>query len=690
MPLLDNIPIGIIQHNSAKKCIYANSFIKEFLNLDCQQLCYNDADEEKWIYPEDLQKQKELTRDLLNNQKESESIARILNYNRGYKYMKINRTVVVEEKISFMHTFIDINNQKLLEHSLKEESLKTEKAYSHKSVFLANMSHEIRTPLNGIIGMLTLLEDTKTTNIQRDYIDMIKECSCNLLTIINDILDFSKLEAGRIVLDLKPMNLKNCIDATNDIILSKMNEKSIDFVSNIDDKIPDYIISDTNRIKQILLNLLSNAAKFTERGRVSLKITKISYTEALRLQTKFCENPKPLSMDSVFIRVNISDTGCGISEEDKVRLFQSFNQLDNHLTTKVHQGTGLGLAITKELVELLSGFVWLDWSECDTGSCFSFVLATDDCKTEIPTSESEHVMRSSSIIIVDDNVINRISLLGILNKWGIKCLAVSNGDEALFYTLNNKYDMGIIDICMPKMDGPTFVSRLREQQGPNKNMPVIALSSIGDKTSQFSKYFKSYLIKPVKDSKLRQIITDILTSQRYQYSDNILPPLTPEVIAPMSNYFNGEVVSKIRILLAEDVLINQHVIVKYLEKMNYSVIDTVENGEQCLQKLRQKEYDILLLDIRMPILNGEVVNQKLIDFYKNPITVQTYKNLTKPYVVAVTAYSLKEDRDKYLQMGFNDYILTCDSSMNSRLSLGKKSIRVLGVSPGFRPERGRL
>jgi signal transduction histidine kinase/DNA-binding response OmpR family regulator len=684
--LLDNLPVGIIRFNNVRKCIYANKFVinlfglKSPYNLENMDTLYMNA-----IHEDHRENERAVCCNFIKTNMECQTTMQIFNKSLNeYRWMINKRTFIKSEDPnvtdSFMFTLQDVNENKLLEIQLRNETLRAEEAYNHKSIFLANMSHEIRTPLNGIIGMLTLLEDTKLTTDQYDYISMVKECSFNLMTIINDILDYSKLEVGKISLDIKSMNLRECLESTNDIILSKVYEKSLEYTFTIDSNIPEYIYGDTNRIKQILLNLLSNSIKFTDRGSITIRVESISYSDCVRLKDIHCggdikqcnynvinsiklpetemedDNSTYVRVnfnDKLYLRFDITDTGCGIHKSDMIKLFKSFSQVDNHITSKIYQGTGLGLAISRELVELMGGFIWLDWSEIGKGSKFSFILPTIESR-DIEKNihdKSERVLKDANVLIVDDNLHNRISLTGMITKWGMRPHAFSNAEEALHFTRLTKFDIGLIDICMPKTDGPSFASKLREQlEFNNKEFPLVALSSLGDKLASNSKYFKTHLIKPIKESKLKKICIELL-QKRIINEEAISSNKKNNIILDKYIIQNdlSELKSNVRILLAEDVYINQKVVVSFLNKIGFENIRVVDNGQQCVDIAKNNDFDIILLDIRMPVMNGEVVLQELNKFYSK------YAK-HRPYMVAVTAYCLREDRAKYLNMGFNDYI----------------------------------
>ena len=668
--VLDNLPVGIIRLDSVKRCVYANKFILDALDISlCKDI---QTPYIQNIHPDDLEAEKQACHKFLQEHIESETTLRLYNKCKDeYRWMKNKRLLLKNTnkinnntEVSYMYTLQDVHVNKTMEIELRQESKKAEQAFNHKSIFLANMSHEIRTPLNGIIGMLTLLEDTNLSSEQQDYINMVKECSFNLMTIINDILDYSKLEVGKIVLDARPMNLQDCIESTNDIILSKVYEKTLEYTFNIGTDVPTYIIADSNRIKQILLNLLSNAIKFTDKGTIFLNVESIKSDDfALLYNLHGTKKDTTFNSDTTGIRFDITDTGCGITSFDKAKLFKSFSQIDNHVTAKVYQGTGLGLAISKELVELMGGCIWLDWSEPHKGSRFSFVIQAEipvSPETPVFSEECDAILKNINVLIVDDNLYNRLSLTGIVTKWGMKPHSFSNSEEALYFTRLTQFDIGLIDICMPKCDGHTFATKLREQsEFNNKTMPLIALSSLGDKKPA-SKLFLTHLIKPIKEAKLKQLCIDSLrhvinTSSSTTSNTNARNVITDTSAKQSLQCYieNNELVTlkdNIRILLAEDVYINQRVVVSFLNKLGFNNIQVVENGQQCLDYVFANTYDIVLLDIRMPLLNGEVVLKRIQEhFSKIP-------EQNMPYIVAVTAYCLREDKMKYLNMGFDDYI----------------------------------
>jgi len=635
--ILNYVSVGILCYQNKTTIDFKNKFVDELLGdnshyIESVHNDFKDAESSLW-------------NNFFDHNQISNSECQIYSKKlKEYLWMQVQRTLIVCNGVhKFMITLLNINETKKLEIKLINETQQKEAAYNHNSAFLTNMSHEIRTPLNGIIGMLTLLEDTKISSDQESYINMIKECSYNLMTIINDILDYSKLEIGKILLDIKPMSLQQCIESTNDIILSKIYEKSLEYSYIIQQDVDDFILGDSNRIKQILLNLLSNAIKFTDKGTIFLSIKKINFTEYKLLLSQ--KNLEPSTSNDIFLRFDVTDTGHGIDPNDKNKLFKSFTQIQSKLSPKINQGTGLGLVIAKELVELMDGAVWLEWSTVSIGSQFSFVIKTQSVENTKYISMNENVLLNASVLILDDNLFNRISLSGMVSKWGMKAYVFSNAEEALHFTKITPFDIGLIDICMPKIDGTTFAYKLRQQdEFKNKFFPLIALSSIGDKSESISSVFKGHISKPIKEKQLKaQCITFLSEEHPTSNASNHLDKKIESCFLDFKE-------ENVRILLVEDIFINQKVIVSFLNKIGFNNVVVVDDGQKCLNSVFSNDFDIILLDIRIPIKNGEEVFHDITEYYK----IHTTKK--KPYIIAVTAYCLRGDKQKYLDMGFDDYI----------------------------------
>ena len=640
--ILDTVNIGILVLDENLKYVFINKYMRDYFKLDDSSDTFRKETYITYIHPEERELELEKCMNFLSTKEPSTSICRIkIGGVDSYKWIKVNRLCYTKNNIyHYIYTIEDIDEFKNLELTVQREKAKNDEEYNHKSLFLANMSHEIRTPLNGIVGMLTLLNDTTLNNEQRDYIDMLRECSINLMTIINDILDFSKLDAGKVELDVDCHNLRKCIESANDILASKFYEKGLDFNFVINPTVPEIIDIDANRLKQVILNLLNNAIKFTDKGNIFLDIS------------------RETSIHNILLKFSVTDTGCGIAPEDKIKLFDSFSQINSKTTQKINEGTGLGLVISQKIVNLMGGDIWLDWSEVGSGSRFCFTIETKICEDEESDKElitpHNNILQNKKIFILDDNRENRLGLANLVHKWGMIPYTFSSAMETLYMLKlkQTEFDLGLVDVCMPEMTGKEFAIKLKKQYEDTKreHIPLIALSSLGDIQHDYSPYFKGQLIKPVKESRLKELCTNIL----FKKSTQITTPMNQS----MHVDFDCDLKDTIDILLVEDVIINQRVVTRFLNKLGFNNIDIASDGKTCLEMMTTKHYDIILLDIRMPNMNGETVCKYILDYYDNTLSQIPFKlkNMRKPYLIAVTAYSQREDRDKYIHMGFNDYV----------------------------------
>lgn len=493
---------------------------------------------------------------------------------------------------------------------LEEEKKRSEEYAKSKSNFLSNMSHEIRTPMNGIIGMSDLLKDSPLNDEQMEYVNTINQCSNSLLAIINDILDYSKMEANKVKLENEPFDLRECIDNSIDIVTLKANDKKLELHYSIGEDTPLGIIGDRNRLKQILVNLLANAIKFTDVGKIILKVEKKS-TEP---------------DGSCVLLFSVADTGIGIAKSKQLKLFESFTQL-NDTISKVYEGTGLGLSICKHLTTLMGGLIWAE-SEEGMGATFHFTIKVAE-NDEFDGIKDKYVklLIDKTALIVDDNPINRIILAKLLMKWGMKPIHASSAEEAMLYLKNDyQFDVAMVDICMPKTNGNEFAEQLRKIS----NIPLIAISSLGDSYKQVSKHFSFFMVKPLKHTKLFNILVNIFGEKKVEKIEE-----------------RKKNTKSINILIAEDIVTNQKVIVNLLKKIGYSNVDVTSDGLEALEKLKAKKYNVLLLDIKMPRLDGYSTAKEI---------CKRYQKKDRPYIIATTAYALKGDKEKCYESGIDGYI----------------------------------
>ena len=514
----------------------------------------------------------------------------------------------------------DITQRKQVEAALASARDRAIEASRLKSEFLANMNHELRTPLNGIIGMTGILLATPLTDVQREYADTIRTSGDALLNIINEILDFSKIEAGKLDLEMAPFDLHDCIEESLDLLAPQAADKGLELIYFIDHEVPAVVVGDATRLRQILVNLAGNAVKFTQNGEVAVLVT--------------CKQRNDNGVEILF---TVKDTGIGIPPERIPALFQPFTQLDAS-TTRRFGGTGLGLTISKRLVEMMGGAMWVE-SSPDVGSTFSFTIHTRPAPQDVGRGRVLDVahLTGRRILIVDDNATNRTILVKYAESWGMSHCQFDSGPAALArLRQGDQFDLAVLDMQMPTMDGLTLAAEI-QRLSHCAGLPLILLTSLGESVKpEAPVVLAAQLTKPIKAAQLAKVLVAALQPPPSSTPPTITPDHAPKLAERHSS----------RILLAEDNPVNQKVGLRLLERLGYQA-DLVPNGLLAVEAVTQRAYDIVLMDVQMPEMDGLEATKAI----SAALPLER-----RPVIIAMTAHAMQGDREACLRSGMDDYI----------------------------------
>ena len=615
-------PVGIVLADEEGKFTYVNEQYLRMTGLTEQEALAN-----AWrtvIHPDDFERL-ERTR--------NESVAHKLDYTMSYRYLRRDRSVVWVQSIArgFQqkdggkrgHVIViqDVTERHLAEQRLRNAKEAAEAASRAKSEFLANMSHEIRTPMNGILGMTELALDTELQPEQREYLGMVRSSAEALLAIINDILDFSKIEAGKMKLEETTFSLEDCIEEALGPLGVRALKKGLDLTWTTEGRIPDVLKGDPTRLRQVLINLVGNAIKFTKQGEVSVRASRAS-SEGIRASIQFV----------------VSDTGIGIAPEKHRQIFDSFSQADSS-TTREFGGTGLGLSISARLVHLMGGRIELQ-SIPGRGSKFSFTLNFDVANEEPPSYHQAADLKDKAVLVVDDNETNRRLLEKLLLAWGMKPVLTTNGIEGIdeyqnSINRNATYPLVLLDVNMPQMDGYEVAAKLREIAPDERTAIVVLSSSLGvpSQSSPQQLQIGRKLSKPIRRAELHEAIVSVLSSGSAPGG-----PAQEDVQAVANN---------LRLLLVEDNTVNQKFAVRLLEKMGHHV-ELAVNGREAVDMTVSSQFDLILMDLQMPVMGGFEATQK--------IRERELNSGRHTPIVAMTAHAMKGDQEKCFEAGMDGYV----------------------------------
>jgi two-component system, sensor histidine kinase and response regulator len=637
--LVENLPVNILRKDTEGRFIFANKHFCEYKGKELQEILGKTNFE---IDPPELAKKyREIDELLIQTRQPFEAEEARIDPDGQRKWVHIIKMPVLDDAGTVIGTqgmFWDVTASKQAEENLTMAKEAAEAAARTKSEFLANMSHEIRTPMNGVIGMAGLLLQGELNPQQREFAETILASAETLLAIINDILDLSKIEAGKLTFEVLDFDLVKTVEGTLDMLAQRAQDKGLELAGTVASEVPTRLRGDPGRLRQVLVNLVGNAIKFTEQGEVVVRVCKESETRTHTL-----------------VRFYVQDTGIGISPEAQKKLFRAFSQADSS-TTRKYGGTGLGLAIAKQLVTMMGGQIGVD-SGPGKGSTFWFTAQLEKQARDLESPDSyRHVLYQLRVLVVDDNATNRHILRHQLTVWKMLPSVAASGQEALKMLRTAAmealpYDLALLDVQMPEMDGFTLAQSIKADPAIASTRLVV-LTSMGQAFSAQelrNAGIAAYLVKPVKQSHLFDCLTNAI-GQTATETFIVYPASSQRVATSLEPTPHRE---RPRILLAEDNIINQKVVSGQLQKLGYAA-DTVANGLEVLAALQRLSYDIILMDCHMPKMDGYEATQAIRKKEGSPD--QSRLPTSPVHIIAITANAMQGDAEKCFAAGMNDYL----------------------------------